>query len=694
MAQIPRIMPRERTITGETPGRTIKPNVTGDVISILGQTAQEVGNKIAIANASAERTRAQNARDSRLLELQNEADNDSDLSAARQKYYDGEIRKASSEAGKLISIPSERSSFQLESESKSQISKARIQGVFGKKIIAQGKADLDIYLSNKRDEFIRAQSAGEKQMAIIERDQKIREATRAGYIAPDDAALLTERMRREWAEGQVAYDIATAPQLAEQMLNAKKYPDISEEKRVEFLKDAKQAVNTNKKNVEDALKITQVNKGVEFVKGIASGKIGLADVPFIQELINDGTIDEKVGTAAIAAIQKPLIQDEIDEIEGGQYFLDRVNQLFDANDTEQINRALTDILNGIGANKAGRERLDLLMDTAIKAGGLDMRKGGFNPLNGFKKVGGYIKKGMGVMFEWIKEADIDTPKSADMTESYLKNISAGKTPQEAADISVQEEVFRQNSSDEKERVLDDDILKSITDILLNGDDMSMQNVDKQVSKYLVKTGAIPAEARQNASQMLAQGKGEFDAIRTFENITRAIPKLKQALPKAAEAIDRMKVFKEVLDEFNVLKTEEAEAAEPEEKNILDMLTDATFQTEGLLPGQTPLRITNEAMRKWNTIQGVPIDKNAEIPQDRRNFFFVDPGRVGEVIRKQWSNYLKKPERYGLTDKSTIEDVIKKFDQQNPKNKLKLLVDAGVDTKLTIMEIREAIENAR
>ncbi len=45
-------------------------------------------------------------------------------------------------------------------------------------------------------------------------------------------------------------------------------------------------------------------------------------------------------------------------------------------------------------------------------------------------------------------------------------------------------------------------------------------------------------------------------------------------------------------------------------NLNEALTDATVATEGLVPGQTPLRITNPEMRNWKTIQGVPVDKKS------------------------------------------------------------------------------------
>ena len=137
----------------------------------------------------------------------------------------------------------------------------------------------------------------------------------------------------------------------------------------------------------------------------------------------------------------------------------------------------------------------------------------------------------------------------------------------------------------------------------------------------------------------------------------------------------------------IFTTEEMMGTEVKPK-LVDTLTDISFQTEGLLPGQTPLRITNPTMRKWTTIQGVPIDKSAVIPPDRQNFFFVRPEQVKDVIHNQWKAYFKNPAKYGLSEESTLTDVIKKFDQTNPANKLNLLQKMGINVNDTIKTIRE------
>ena len=119
--------------------------------------------------------------------------------------------------------------------------------------------------------------------------------------------------------------------------------------------------------------------------------------------------------------------------------------------------------------------------------------------------------------------------------------------------------------------------------------------------------------------------------------------------------------------------------------ILDYLTDVTEQTEGLLSGQTPIRITNESMRKWKTIQGIPVQYPEDMPKDRENFFWVAPGMEKEVIKRQWKSYFKNPKKFGLDNNSTIEDIVKIFDQTNPKNKLKLLKEMDIDPKSKLNE---------
>lgn len=106
---------------------------------------------------------------------------------------------------------------------------------------------------------------------------------------------------------------------------------------------------------------------------------------------------------------------------------------------------------------------------------------------------------------------------------------------------------------------------------------------------------------------------------------------------------------------------------------IDDIVDAIIKHEGLIEGQTPFRITNPIMRKWNTIHGFEINKNANIPENRRNFIFLkNPNDVKKAVKQQILNYIKMPERYGLPNNPSLVQIIKVFDQSGSEGKIKYL----------------------
>lgn len=118
----------------------------------------------------------------------------------------------------------------------------------------------------------------------------------------------------------------------------------------------------------------------------------------------------------------------------------------------------------------------------------------------------------------------------------------------------------------------------------------------------------------------------------------------------------------------------------------DQILPTIFEHEGLLPKQTPFRIMNDTMRKWNTIHGFPIDKTTPVPKDRRNFFFLqDSDDVPKAIRQQFVNYYTNPTKYKLSSEPTLDEAIRKFDQENPDGKMKLILSnfPNIDFKIPL-----------
>lgn len=107
-----------------------------------------------------------------------------------------------------------------------------------------------------------------------------------------------------------------------------------------------------------------------------------------------------------------------------------------------------------------------------------------------------------------------------------------------------------------------------------------------------------------------------------------------------------------------------------DKTEFNNIIQAILQHESLVPGQTPFRITNPNMKKWNKIHGFQIDKNPEAPMNRQNFIFLkNPNEVPIAVKKQFENYAYNPQKYGLPKNPTLEDALRLFDQTGAKGKM-------------------------
>jgi hypothetical protein len=110
------------------------------------------------------------------------------------------------------------------------------------------------------------------------------------------------------------------------------------------------------------------------------------------------------------------------------------------------------------------------------------------------------------------------------------------------------------------------------------------------------------------------------------------------------------------------------------------IVDLILKHENLAEGQTPFRITSPEMAKWNTVLGYKVSKK-EKPKGRENFIFLDdPSQVKAAVKEQLKRYYQIPVKYKLPSEPTIEQAVRVFDQSGAKGKLKLLQDAGIDTK--------------
>lgn len=116
------------------------------------------------------------------------------------------------------------------------------------------------------------------------------------------------------------------------------------------------------------------------------------------------------------------------------------------------------------------------------------------------------------------------------------------------------------------------------------------------------------------------------------------------------------------------------AQEPEVKKFdLNQIVKGIISHEGLLPKQTPFRITNPIMRKWKHILGFPIEHPKKVPAGRKNFIFLkNPQDVFPAVKKLFVDYATHPGKYGLGANPTLRDAIEVFDQTNSEHKIQHL----------------------
>ncbi len=107
--------------------------------------------------------------------------------------------------------------------------------------------------------------------------------------------------------------------------------------------------------------------------------------------------------------------------------------------------------------------------------------------------------------------------------------------------------------------------------------------------------------------------------------------------------------------------------------------------EGLVPLQTPFRITDDSMRRWvsmfdDTLK-VALDPNAKKPKGRENFLFLkNQADLLPAVMEQFRLYAFR------NPNITIGDAVRVFDQTGSKGKLKFLREQGFPEEQTLAEL--------
>lgn len=438
MAKIPRIMPTGNTITSDSPSAFQRTTgFSGKALQTIGGEISNYGEMFKQANALAEKTKAQNDLESKLNDIHSRADADTDISETRRQQYDREINQATEDSAKFITLPQEKALYSMEAKSRADITRNRINNSFIKKTIADGKEHLDIYLNNKKNDFIKAQSFSEKQMAMVERDQKVVDMVKAGILDPADATHLLEFQRKDWAKSQVEYDIATNPVMARDILKDKQYPDITEEQRVDLLDKANSAIRKNNQDALDMAEFNRINTEAEYLGKLSAGELNWMTAGDIANDVRAGRVSERFGLAMTDVIKsrgryKPQATEN-------QNYPEFINNIYKAKDQKELNDSLLNLLKE--HKNMSQEKLAVLINGA-------MQRSKSLPLHA--EEGGQvdpkqqeIDSGAMAVTNFGRRSGMSSNEIGNIYQNYNKDIAAGKTPKEAFDAATRAHVVAQ-----------------------------------------------------------------------------------------------------------------------------------------------------------------------------------------------------------------------------------------------------------
>lgn len=299
----------------------------------------------------------------------------------------------------------------------------------------------------------------------------------------------------------------------------------------------------------------KAQKGIEVLGGVINGEYGSLDVSKIGQMIANGELDPNTGKAAIKGLTTP-----IDEFVGetkaldisGLAFIEETKNLLDAQGPQEVEKILVNTLDSLPNTKEGIQNKQLLFGIAKDYAGDKEVRDAFNRI-----------------LDWQAKSSLTSDQQV---KEYFNNVKKGMNRVEALQASIDEEVNRQSSGKTKEKFLDNDISNKIQDHIESTQGQSMTGsvslnileVDKGLTSYLMRSGIPYDEAVKQAHDLTnVQGKNPAEnADMLVSNIRNALPQLKYDMPKTMEAVEKFKVFHQILDFLNPVS--EAYASEGED----------------------------------------------------------------------------------------------------------------------------------
>jgi len=279
--KIPRIDQSTARLASETGTQRVEPAMIAKPTQELGNLAQTAGavaqkfEDLTIQNEKNEQTLVLNKGFS---EIQTRAMNDPDIDKPEiQAKYKQEADTFYKSAVDKISLPYARAEFNAQSGVQAIQVNTEIAKYGLKKSIVKGIATSNEIIDGFGNHYATANKDGRENLLKLG-DAKIDEGTRLGLWAEDKAYEKKKALREDWTEKAINTLIAEDANEAENQIVSGAFPEISADKKANYLKIIESARASQERKAERKLKAAQVENGTNLGTALLRGEADIVDV--------------------------------------------------------------------------------------------------------------------------------------------------------------------------------------------------------------------------------------------------------------------------------------------------------------------------------------------------------------------------------------------------------------------------------
>lgn len=325
--RIPEIGPGDTPLTTEVPGNRINQgSALGANISVFGDAAEQIAATYEKAALLGETTRAQNQLSFRTSQLEQQASQDTDLSAGRHQYYTDQLNQAVQDSQQHISLPTAKAAFAQDANSTAAIVGLKINAIRTKKYIDLNKGELETFQQNQETNYLNAISPADKERAMLESDRKFQEATEGGYMSRKDAAAAQIKRNQTWDENQAMLDRhadpdATIKELQKGVDGA--YKNLTPMQREKIISSTLEFKRKTEVDGQELTAIARNNTEASLLEKHFDNKLTEKEV---QDLQSQGQISDQFANSMLKNLAQPVAAPHgVDKFKGYQDIVNKIS---------------------------------------------------------------------------------------------------------------------------------------------------------------------------------------------------------------------------------------------------------------------------------------------------------------------------------------------------------------------------------